>query len=125
MPNKTPATKMRLWAPVILWMIIIFTLSSIPGKEIPSVKIPHLDKIVHSIEYFILGFLLIRAFSNSATGVNRTLLVAFSIFIAAGFAITDELHQSFIPGRVTDIIDFMSDSMGSAVGILIYKKKQN
>ena len=105
-------------------MAVIFTLSSIPGKEIPHVKIPHLDKLAHFVEYFILGFLLIRAFLNSNKGISRTLLVAVSIFIAAGFAITDELHQGTIPNRETDIVDFMFDSIGAATGVLIYKKKQ-
>ena len=117
-------TRLKLWVPVFIWMAIIFTLSSMPGKVIPDVKIPHLDKLAHFVEYFILGFLLIRAFLNSSKGISRTSLVAIAIFIAAGFAVTDELHQAATPNRETDIVDFMFDSIGAATGILLYKKKQ-
>lgn len=115
--------KVRLWVPVILWMTAIFTLSSIPGKDIPEVGLPHIDKLAHFIEYAILGFLVMRAFSNSKTGISRPVLATLAVSAAVLFAATDEWHQSFIPGRFTDIIDLTFDFIGSMVGVYIYKKK--
>lgn len=115
---------MRPWIPVIIWMTVIFTLSSIPGRKIPEVGIPHLDKLAHFVEYSILGFLVMRAFLNSGTGLDRSILAVLAISIAVLFAATDEWHQGFIPGRFTDIIDLTFDSIGSIAGVFIYKRSR-
>ena len=73
------------------------------------------DKVLHLVEYGILGFLLYRALrEESWTG--KPILLAFVIGMAYG--ITDEFHQYFVPTRESDPFDLLADSAGSGIGAL-------
>jgi VanZ family protein len=104
-------------------MAVIFTLSSIPGHHLPKVGIPHIDKLVHISEYLILGLLLTRALSGSSQKINLAKIIISAIIIASLYAIFDEWHQQYIPGRACDIFDFLSDFIGANIGILLYSLK--
>lgn len=110
------------WVPVALWAIFIFILSSVPGKNIPEFQIPNFHKLVHLIEYAVLGFLLIRAFMKSVFDRSFIILALVSIIIIIFFALSDEWHQSFIPGRNCDLSTVLFDIISSAIGIFLYKK---
>lgn len=114
-----------LWAPVVLWMTVIFYLSSIPGDQTPFVDIPNIDKFFHSVEYFILGALLVRAFSKSVPIPNYKYILIASVLIAALYGASDEFHQLFVQGRNCDIIDLSVDIIGACIGIAlgIYKER--
>jgi len=101
--------------PVILYAGLIFWGSSIPSlpSHLPfTIK----DKVLHFLEYFIFGILLIR----SGLSLNRRLtpramlIVVFIIGIL--YAATDELHQGFVPGRDMNFWDWLADSIGVAAG---------
>ena len=110
----------RLWLPVILWMLVIFSLSSVPGGQLPDVPIPRIHTIAHFFEYSILGALLLRAFLN----VNfRKRTIALSLLAVAGaflFGLSDEWHQSFVPGRSCRLEDVLSDVLFAIVGVLLF-----
>ncbi len=111
--------------PVLLWMTIIFSLSAIESEDMEKIDIPNIDKFFHFIEYFVLGILLVRAFSNSFTKPNFIYILIASILISLAYAFTDEYHQSFVPGRTPDIFDVLSDIIGAAMGaaLSLYKEK--
>ncbi len=123
-PERILPRVMRLWAPVVLWMLVIFLLSSIPGNNIPRVGLLNADKIVHFSEYFILGVLLIRAMSNSFHGIPLISLVILSVVVACSYGAADEWHQHFVSGRVTDIFDLVADISGAFVSFLFYINKK-
>ncbi len=101
--------------------------SSIPGDDLPEIDIPNIDKLFHFVEYFILGALLVRAFSNSSGKANFKLILLLSILIASAYGILDEFHQRFVPGRSPGIFDIFSDIIGSFLGALlsIHKEKSS
>ncbi len=107
-----------------LWAAIIFASSSIEGGE-PLVDIPNIDKFFHFVEYFILGALLVRAFSNSVTNPKYKYILVASILIASLYGASDEYHQRFVSGRSCDMIDLLSDIIGAAIGaaLTIYKER--
>jgi len=105
-------------------MAVIFSLSSIPGKDIPDVKLPNFDKLVHITEYAILGILLIRAFSNSAANTSLIKLAIISVCISALYAASDEAHQYFVIDRTPDIMDFLADSIGAIIGVYLYHRRK-
>ncbi len=122
------AIKLRYWVPVFIWMLAIFGLSSVPGKDIPRIGPEGLDKIAHAAEYGILGFLLVRAFvmSGASAGIlniNLAGTIILSIIIAAAYAALDEWHQGFVPGREMDIFDLAADFAGLGIGVFLYKKR--
>lgn len=111
----------RYQLPVYLWLVLIFTLSALPGDSPPDIfPIPHLDKIAHLIEYGILGFLLFRAFSRAENLRWRCHSLCWTLVTGIGWALSDEFHQWFVPGRSADIVDVAVDVVGVGVGITIY-----
>lgn len=98
--------------PVLLWMAAVFTLSSLPMPELPEApNIPHADKIAHGVAYAVGGLLVARAAANP--------LVA--VLVPAIFGVTDEWHQKSVPGRQSDLADWIADLLGTLAGVLIYR----
>ena len=99
------------WAPVVLWAGVIFALSAIPHL---STGLGTWDlvlrKLAHLSEYALLGFLLARA-------VRRP---AVAVVLAAGYAATDEVHQTFVEGRHGAPLDVAIDTVGALVGVLVW-----
>ena len=130
---------------LVLWMGFIFSMSSenaekssntsgqtirvvlsaVPGfEEQPEeVKVNIIEKLqfivrksAHFIGYMILGILasgLILYYGN----INKKYLLAFLICVI--YAISDEIHQLFVPGRSGQVRDVLIDSAGSLLGIII------
>jgi VanZ family protein len=101
----------RLWLPVVAWAAVIFALSSVPdlGTGLGGWDLV-LRKIAHAAEYAVLGALLVRA--TGRTGL------AFAL--GTLYAVSDELHQSFVPGRLGSPIDVAIDAVGVVVGIALW-----
>ena len=101
----------KLWLPVFSWTAVIFFFSGVPdlksGLEYDFI----LRKIAHITEYFILVFLLYRAFKGSfAMDVSRIFI--YPALLSFLYAVSDEIHQSFVPGRDCSIRDVLIDSIG-------------
>jgi VanZ family protein len=111
------AASFPYWLPVVLWMGVIFFLSSLtesatPGREIVS------DKILHAAEYFILAFLILFALQRT-TRLN--FLPSFLVTLAWGalYGLSDEIHQRFVQTRHCDLLDLMADVGGVVVLFLL------
>ena len=104
---------LRLWAPVVLWAAVIFAFSSIPdlGTGLGTWDLV-LRKIAHTCEYAVLGALLLRAVGSERAALG----------LGVAFAATDELHQHFVEGRVGAPLDVLIDSVGVAVGVLLWRR---
>jgi len=105
----------RLWAPAIAWMALIFTVSSL---QLPKTARLVPDWISHGLEYAVLGFLLCRALAGG-TGPRGAVLAA-AILFGTLYGVTDEIHQSFVPGRDADAYDVVKDLGGSTLGALAF-----
>lgn len=107
---------MLAWAPPVLWAAVLFGLSQI--SSVPSSPqfffIPS-DKVVHFALYFTLGALLARSRRRSGSGVAHAALVG----IGAVYGLSDEWHQSFVPGRTSDAADWLADLAGVTVGYVL------
>jgi VanZ family protein len=107
----------NLWLPVAVWAIVIFTFSNYPTT--PASQIHWQDFVVkksaHVVEYAILTTLLYRAFLGS--GMGKLKAGYLSILLALIYAISDEFHQSFVPGRDATLRDVVIDFFGSVASI--------
>lgn len=99
---------------VILWLLVIFLLSAIPGKNYPDQAFNYAIA-AHILEYFVLAFLLARA-CGKYSFKKLIFILAFCLL----FGISDELHQSQVPFRDTDVIDWGFDVLGVGFGIIGY-----
>lgn len=105
--------RVRNWLPVVAWCAAIFALSSIPslGTGLGTWDLV-LRKLAHAAEYAILGALLVRA------GVRARLALALGVL----YAVTDELHQTFVPGRAGRPLDVAVDAAGLVLGIVVWER---
>lgn len=107
---------LRLWIPVVFWCGVIFIFSSIP--TLPAPKILWWDfvlkKSAHVIEYAILYLLVFRALRNSSAHAKGRAVVSCFLFCLL-YAISDEYHQSFIPGRHAKTMDIGFDFLGMLI----------
>jgi VanZ family protein len=96
-------------------MVTIFLFSATPGDDLPSFGLVDLlvKKGGHMLGYFVLALASLRGFSNR----RHAFWLAFGLALAN--ALTDELHQSFIPGRHPALTDVAIDSLGAALGLLL------
>ncbi len=108
------------WALVFGYMGLIFWLSHQPSIPVPMWFL-YQDKLYHFVEYHLLAFSLAHAYSRG-TQKNRFL---FAFLIAAAYGITDELHQSFVPGRDCSFWDWLADALGAWTGAYLYLKSEN
>lgn len=143
---------------ILLWMVIIFIFSSqvsdkssnISGNTIriilnklqltqnmneqqinemvENLQTP-MRKIAHFSIYTVGGVLVMVFFSK--LNITSKKKIIYSLVFCAIYAVLDELHQYFVPGRSCEIRDVLIDSTGSLLGILvshyiikIFQKKQ-
>ena len=117
---------------VIIWMAVIFIMSSFNSTDSGNqsgfivdiisniLNINNIDvlsliirKLAHLSEYFILGLLVY----NLIYSYNKKMYIA--IIICIFYAISDEVHQMFVPGRSCQMLDICIDSIGSVLGIFL------
>ncbi len=108
------AQLLNAYVPPLIWAGLIFFLSA--QTTLPGASYPLLDYIfkqsAHIFVYAVLHFLIWRAIRVAVPTHTKTKLLIIPIFLAAIYALTDELHQSFIPGREATLVDIGFDFVG-------------
>ena len=105
-----------LWLPVVFWCGLLFYFSSVPNLR--AVENNFWDEIIRSGAHFCLYglgyFLFFRA-------LNKNFILA--LILTIGYALSDEIHQSFVPTRTFQLQDLAVDFSGGFLGmILLYLK---
>lgn len=93
----------------------IFYLSHQPSLDIVPPLFPYQDKVLHAVEFFILGLSLLM--NMDILRGRRRYLLMFSV--GAAWALVDEIHQSFIPGRDCSLGDLVADLIGLCVCFIL------
>ena len=103
-------------------MIVIFSLSSIPGESLPHTDISFADKAVHFIVYAVLAFFSARAFLQGPAESTRSLVQAYaaSAGLCLAWGASDEIHQLLVPGRSCDFWDFCADAASVLAVHVVY-----
>lgn len=107
----------------LLYMLLIFILSSIPDYTSPekaNVARKIVQNILHIPMFGLLAFLWLRSFNIKNIGINRSIL--YSLIITIAYAAFDEFHQSFAPGRFCTFSDFLLDAFGCVAALMIVKR---
>ena len=101
------------WLPVVVWAGVIFAFSSIPSL---STHLGTWDlvlrKLAHMTEYAVLALLLLRATGSYVWAFGLT----------AGYACTDEFHQTFVRGRHGSPVDVGIDAVGALIGLAVWRR---
>ncbi len=108
---------LRWWGPLIFYMVLIYWLSS---RSLPVMVLRAPDYALHFLGYFVMGILTVRAFARGVAVPVAGRLAGYSMFFSLSYALSDEWHQMFVPGRVASFQDILADGLGilASVGFL-------
>lgn len=108
--------------PIILWMSLIFKLSSgiVPSASSVYWQDFVAKKSAHFLFFGFLAFLAYRALMG--LGISRKNAVFFAIIFATFYGATDEFHQSFTQGREARVRDIGFDALGSIIIVYLADK---
>ncbi|MBL7685629.1 MAG: VanZ family protein [Deltaproteobacteria bacterium] len=98
----------------LLYASLIFYFSSRPALSVSH------DKMAHIFEYSLFGFIICPVLRYFFKIQHVGKLILFAVFVVTLYGVTDEFHQSFVPGRESSIYDVIADFVGSFLGALIY-----
>ena len=105
---------------LLIWMGVIFFFSSLPqpqGSMEWSFELL-LRKLAHFFEYFTLCFLF---YWSGIQRVKPRQALIIALVGSLVYAISDEFHQSFVPGRHATLMDVSIDAFGIAtMGLLLH-----
>ena len=107
---------MMRWAAlagVVFYAGLIVALSSQSTLPLPESVLP-IDKAAHLIEYGGLSSLLYWA--HLAEGSTRRAAWWSAVILASLYGVSDEVHQYFVPGRSSEVLDWVADTSGAALG---------
>lgn len=124
------------WIIVALWAGVIFFMSAHTGNDfdgtgplaaikrwlvglVATIFGPDTDIVnvaAHFTEYLIFGVLLVVAARRTWPALGWGKLALVAVALASLYAVTDEFHQSFVPGRMCDPADWLTDTLGAALG---------
>lgn len=108
----------------MVWAGFIYFLSSIPSLNSGfDLWVFFLRKGAHIFEFAVLTALLLRALSSTFTSWATKKLMTLSGVVAVLYAMSDEFHQSFVPGRGPSVIDVCIDGIGVAVVLYFFYKR--
>jgi VanZ family protein len=107
--------KFLKWVPSLVIMLIIFSLSSVPGETVNS-TVARNDN-VQMAGHFLLFTLLCLSYFRATRSIKISLILTFF------YACFDEIRQSFTPDRSTSIKDIVVDMIGASIAVFILWKK--
>lgn len=144
--NKKQIVMLISWTALLLWLVLIFYLSAQPAAESDGLsnkvteviietvgRLVPLDiessttvdlvsrfnhivrKFAHFGVYFVLGVLKMNSLRISGMRGRKAFIL--SIVFCVIYAVSDEVHQLFVPGRGAQVKDVLIDSAGAIVGI--------
>jgi VanZ family protein len=129
------------YAPLVLWIGVIFFASTILGsmsntsrfirpllvflfptapEETLVIYHAYIRKFAHFAEYAILAFFAARAFSTSSVKLLQKFWFVFVFVLVLFVATIDEANQSFNPARTGSIYDILLDAAGGLTMLILY-----
>lgn len=103
------------WIITFGYMLLIFLVSSRRSIDLPHIP-AGFDKVLHMGAYLVLAFLF--SLSLRQSGIRKYVFL-FAILLASLYGISDEMHQSFVPGRDSSYGDLLADGTGAVCGGLV------
>ena len=109
---RPAASRQRLWGPVAAWMAVVFAGSSRP---VPDAVAGVPDWLAHGLEYAVLSALVCRALGGGLARAVSVRAALLAVMVSVLYGVTDEVHQSFVPGRMSDAWDVVKDLAGASL----------
>lgn len=116
--RRKPFTARSIAALVLAGVMagVIFYMSSIPGSGLPP-NLGILSTVAHFCEFALFGMLLAVGLEPKLP--KAAVVIAVAVAIASLYGASDEFHQLFVPGRFTDVADWITDTCGALFGAIV------
>ena len=120
---------LKIFTPPLLWALLIAILCGMPGKDIPSIswlELLSFDKWVHAGIFFIQAVSLIKALRKQPSFEllrhhNIKIALLFCLFYGG---VLEILQGAVFVDRSADLNDFIANSTGAIVAILLIKNNK-
>lgn len=107
----------KWWLPVAIYALVVFLLSH---RSYPEARATVDTKLFHPLEYLTLGILLSGAWRCLQKQIGTPGFLFCVQLSGTAYALSDEFHQGFIPGRTPSLTDVLIDSVGVALGLGVF-----
>ena len=104
----------------IIFCVLIFYFSSLPKVEFLPQSILNCDKLLHLTSFFFYGISTQLFINTIFINRRKSTRILFVLIIGIIYPLTDEFHQSFVPGRTSDIFDFLADFIGIILSLSLF-----
>ena len=116
-----------LWGPLTFaWMAVIYSLSDRPAGDFEGVgdsvsMLPFAGTVAHLGLYFVFGVFVYRTITALNSGrLGSAMTVYLTLFAALVYGVLDELHQSNVEGRSSEVADVVADVSGAALAVVFW-----
>jgi VanZ family protein len=115
----TFSKSVKYWSPAVIYACVIFYVSAL-SQVSTSLSGWNFDKLLHLIEYIPFGILIVFGMTFGSSVNSKKKSAIFSLVLLILYALSDEIHQSFVPGRDANAFDLMADIAGGSIGIFMF-----
>lgn len=98
--------------PAVIGTLLIFIFSHQSRPPFIDLGFEWNDKLLHMLAYFVYGLSLIFFLFGNFENIRIKNAIFYILIFGAIFGITDEIHQSMIPGRDAEVFDWVADCLG-------------
>jgi VanZ family protein len=121
--ERLPTKRFLLYVlPAFLYAGAIFFLSSLSRVPEFYPDIFGLDGVLHFLEYYVLGYLLMRLFVTSPRRLFFAHPALLTVIFGVAYGVSDEFHQAFVPGRDSSAADVFFDALGIFLASTHYRR---
>jgi VanZ family protein len=111
--RSTALERLVRWGPAVACAVVIFGLSSVGSLPAPPGGLT--DKHAHFLTYGVLAALVVWGLTDRAPSRTTWRIAAAAVALATLYGVSDEVHQSFVPGREVSALDVAADFGGAAL----------
>jgi VanZ family protein len=101
------------WVPAVVWAAVIFVLSA--QSTLPAPPDGLSDKHSHALAFGLLALACLHGLVQGRWRDVGTGHAAGAALLAVAYGLSDEWHQAFVPGRMSDWADVVADATGAVV----------
>ena len=102
-----------------LYCFLIFENSAVADPLPMDVALPISDKVIHGIVFGGLCAIISLGMRRSDRAVSWRTLIVLPVLFATAYGVSDEVHQSFVPGRSYEYGDMLADFLGACIAQLV------
>jgi len=110
-----------------LWLLLLFSYCALIYclSDQSHLPVPYVfdmqDKLIHATAYAIMAFIFWQSWRER---LPIFLLAVLAVVFCSLFGVTDEWHQSFVPGRDASVFDWLADTTGAfLLTMALYKRE--